>query len=279
MTVASGTSTPTSITVVATRMRVSPAAKRAIAASLSAPFIRPCTRSTALPKLASSAAKRSSRRGEIAGLGFLDQRTDPIDAAAFGKRAPDRGHHLVEAIERDGAGVDRQPPGRLLLELGDVHVAEGGQHQRARDRRRGHHQHVDRRTLAGERQALVDAEAVLLVDDGERKIAKIHLVLEQRMGADQEIDLARGEAVENAGPLAAALAPGEDRDRAARQPRRAVRWSCDAGAREFPSAPSARPVRRTRSPRRRRAARRPSCRSRRRPGAGAACAAARRDRH
>ena len=130
----------------------------------------------------------------------------------FGKRAPDRGHHLVEAIERDGAGVDRQPPGRLLLELGDVHVAEGGQHQRARDRRRGHHQHVDRRTLAGERQALVHAEAVLLVDDGERKIAEIHLVLEQRMGADQEIDLARGEAVENAGPLAAAFAPGENRD-------------------------------------------------------------------
>ena len=37
------------------------------------------------------------------------------------------------------------------------------------------------------------AEAVLLVDDGEREIAERDLVLEQRVGADDEIDLAGGE--------------------------------------------------------------------------------------
>ena len=47
--------------------------------------------------------------------------------------------------------------------------------------------------LRGERQALMHAEAVLLVDDREREIAERDLVLEQRMGADQEIDLAGGE--------------------------------------------------------------------------------------
>ena len=56
------------------------------------------------------------------------------------------------------------------------------------------------------------AEAVLLVDDGEREIAERHLVLEQRVGADQEIDLAEREPVERLGALAAALAPGQDRD-------------------------------------------------------------------
>ena len=41
------------------------------------------------------------------------------------------------------------------------------------------------------------AEAVLLVDDGEREIAERDIVLEQRMGADDEIDIAGGERCEN----------------------------------------------------------------------------------
>ena len=56
------------------------------------------------------------------------------------------------------------------------------------------------------------AEAVLLVDDGQRQIAERDLVLEQRVRADQEIDLAEREAVEDVGALAAALAAGQDGD-------------------------------------------------------------------
>ena len=150
--------------------------------------------------------------GEIARFGFLDQRADPVDALAFVERAADRLDHLVEPAERDGAGVDRLAAGRLLAQFGNVHVAEIGQHQRARDRRRGHHQHVDRLALARQRQPLVHAEAVLLVDDGEREIAERDLLLEQRVGADQEIDLAEREPVERLAALAAALAAGEDGD-------------------------------------------------------------------
>jgi hypothetical protein len=58
----------------------------------------------------------------------------------------------------------------------------------------------------------VHAEAVLLVDNGQREIAECHVVLEQRVGADDEIDVACGEAGEDFGPLLAALASGEDRD-------------------------------------------------------------------
>ncbi len=42
------------------------------------------------------------------------------------------------------------------------------------------------------------AEAVLLVDDGEREIVELDLLLKQRVGADQEIDVAERQPFENA---------------------------------------------------------------------------------
>ena len=56
------------------------------------------------------------------------------------------------------------------------------------------------------------AEAMLLVDDGEREVAERDVLLEQRVGADQEIDLAGREAGQDVGALAAAFAAGEQRD-------------------------------------------------------------------
>ena len=56
------------------------------------------------------------------------------------------------------------------------------------------------------------AEAVLLVDDGERQIVERHVLLEQSMGADDQIDLAGGEARKNFRPFAPALAAGENGD-------------------------------------------------------------------
>ena len=143
------------------------------------------------------------RGGQVDVLGFLDQRADPIDPAALGERAADRLDHLAVALVRNGAGIDRLAPGRLLAQLGNIHVAEKGQHQCARDRGRGHHQNVDRFALAGERQALVHPEAVLLVDDREREIAERDVVLEHRMGADQDMDVAEGEPIEDGGALGA----------------------------------------------------------------------------
>ncbi len=135
--------------------------------------------------------------GEIDAFGFLDQRAHPIDAPAFVERARHRLDHLGEPVERHGAGIDLLPAGRLLAQFRDIHVAEIGQHQRARDRRRGEHQKIDRLALARQRQPLMHAEAMLLVDDGQGEIAERHLVLEQRMGADDEIDVAGGERCEN----------------------------------------------------------------------------------
>ena len=58
-------------------------------------------------------------------------------------------------------------PGRLLVHDRDVEVAVGGERQRARDGRRGHHEHVGVVALLPQVLPLQDAEAVLLVDDRE----------------------------------------------------------------------------------------------------------------
>ena len=80
--------------------------------------------------------------GDIEHLGFLDQRAYPVCLGALVYRRADAFDHLVEAFERQDAGLDRLAAGRLLGELGDVHVTVIGEHERARDRRCGHHQHV-----------------------------------------------------------------------------------------------------------------------------------------
>jgi hypothetical protein len=110
----------------------------------------------------------------------------------------------------NAAGLDRLASGRLLGQPRDVHVAVVGEHQRARDRRRRHHQDVGRLALGGERQALVDAEAMLLVDDDERQIAEFDAGLEQRVRADEEIDGSVFQSGEDGVALAAPLAARSD---------------------------------------------------------------------
>ena len=84
-------------------------------------------------------------------------------------------------------------PLRQLAQRRDVEVAVAQQRHRARDRRRGHVQHVRHeplRRLGVERRALAHAEAVLLVDDDDREAVEAHVGLEQRVRADDERQLA-----------------------------------------------------------------------------------------
>ena len=54
------------------------------------------------------------------------------------------------------------------------------------------------------------AEAMLLVDDGERQIVERDIVLKQRVGADDEVDVAGSERGQDILALTATLAPGEN---------------------------------------------------------------------
>ncbi len=90
---------------------------------------------------------------------------------------------------------DRLPAGRQLAQLGEVEVAVERERERARDRRRGHVQRV-RAVALGERGALLDAEAVLLVDDDHAQAVELDARLEQRVRADDERGVARGDALQ-----------------------------------------------------------------------------------
>jgi hypothetical protein len=110
----------------------------------------------------------------------------------------------------DSSTIDLLPAGGLFAKLRDIHVAEISEYQRARDRRRGEHQEIDRLALARQSETLMHAEAVLLIDHGQREIVEGDVVLKQSVRADDEIDLAGGQRRQNLRSFAPALAAGED---------------------------------------------------------------------
>ena len=108
------------------------------------------------------------------------------------------------------------PPCRLLAQFRDVHVAEVSKHERTRDRRRTQYEDIDGFALVGEREPFAHAKAVLFVDNGQCQRLERHIVLDQRMRADQQIDLAGFEPRQNIAALPALFAAREDRDTKAR---------------------------------------------------------------
>ena len=126
----------------------------------------------------------------------FDAIVDEVDLAAPSQLVPDRplDHRRVEL---DDVRLNRQPV--LGWRLDDRHVANADERhvQRPRNRRRGHRQHVD--ALAHLLDALLvrDAEALLLVDDEQAQIFELHVLRQQPMRADDDVDLARRQVVEN----------------------------------------------------------------------------------
>ena len=90
---------------------------------------------------------------------------------------------------------DRLPPGRQLAQLGEVEVAVERERERARDRRGRHVQRV-RAVALGEGCALLDAEAVLLVDDDQAQARELDARLEQGVRAHDERGVAGGDALQ-----------------------------------------------------------------------------------
>ena len=119
-----GTSTPTSMTVVATSTASSPPAKRAMTASLSGPFMRPWTRPTR------SSPKRSLQHpcplfgsGGVRLLAFLDQRADPIGLPAAVDVTAEPIDDFGQALLADHPRLDRRPARRHFVDPADVHLA------------------------------------------------------------------------------------------------------------------------------------------------------------
>jgi hypothetical protein len=100
----------------------------------------------------------------------------------------------------------------VFAQFGDVHVAEVGENERTRDRCRAEHQHIDRIAFLRQCKPFAYAEAMLLIDNGQRQVLEDHIVLDQRVGADQKIDLAICESGDDLAAFLAFLASGKNGD-------------------------------------------------------------------
>ena len=136
------------------------------------------------------------RRGQIGLLAALDKGADPIDPRAGFYGPPKPGDDFVDAFDIDRPRVDLLASRRLFPQVRKVHVAEKSQSQSARDRSRRHGQHVNGLALFAKRQPLVDAETMLFVDHREAEAGEDDIVLNQGMGADDDVQRAARQSFE-----------------------------------------------------------------------------------
>ena len=102
-------------------------------------------------------------------------------------------HYLVDPLHRQGAGVHGLASGGLLPKGRNIHVAEIGEHEGARNGRRCHDQHIHRLALFAQRETLMHAETMLLIHHRVSQIAKDHALLKDRVGAHENVDLPCGQ--------------------------------------------------------------------------------------
>ena len=121
-----------------------------------------------------------------------DVRRDIEDLPAAVALAQDRLAH-DDRVERRHERAHREAIDRRGRD--DAHLAHAGQRQLqgARDRRRGQRQHMHIGLELLQLFLLRDAEMLLLVDDDEAEMGEPHILREQRVGADDDLDFALGE--------------------------------------------------------------------------------------
>ncbi len=108
----------------------------------------------------------------------------------------DEGQHRVSLLRRGGDGGHLPDPG-------DRHL------QGARDRGRGHGEHVDVGPQLLQLLLVLDAEALLLVDDDQAEVLEPGLRGEQPVGADDDVHRALEQPLQYGLGLAVALEPGQ----------------------------------------------------------------------
>ena len=146
-----------------------------------------------LGKFAAQRLVALHQRGEFQFLVLLDERIDDVHLVPlcdFGAHLAEHLLPLVFGVVPGGHGFASR---RQFVDHTDVEVAVEGHGERARNGCGGHHQNVRRkgRRFFPERGALLHPEAVLFVDERQSEIFEHHPGFDQRVGADQDIDLAR----------------------------------------------------------------------------------------
>ena len=131
-------------------------------------------------------------------VGAFDDGVDDVGLAAGGDLFAEEGPDVVHAAVRGAAGGDGGAAGWELVDDRGVEIAVQGEGEGAGNGSGGHDEGVG---LAGggglfagggvgfahEAEALLDAEAMLLVDDDEAEVAEVDLVFDEGVGADGEL--------------------------------------------------------------------------------------------
>ena len=125
---------------------------------------------------------------EVDLLIFLNQRVHDVDLPSLGQLLAGHAVDLVALVVVAEQRPDRFAAGWQLVDHRHIEVAIDRHGQCARDRCRRHHQHMRHAgAFAPEACALHHAEAVLLVDHHHPQRAKLHIVLDQRMSANEDV--------------------------------------------------------------------------------------------
>ena len=129
--------------------------------------------------------------GDLVEIG--DARHD-IEALAAAEMLAQQAFADDDGIEGRDVGADRQPVERRRGDEREFAHAGECQLQGARNGRGGERQHMHVGAHFLQALLVLDAEMLLLVDDQKAQIAELDRLRQQRMGADDDVDVARGDA-------------------------------------------------------------------------------------
>ena len=134
--------------------------------------------------------------GQVQGLAFFYKRAHPIHLPTLSKLGANALNHLGPAVVGNHLGHDGAAPGGQSVDGGHIQIGVIAHGQSARNGGGRHHQQMGLLALAAragfvaQGQPLRHAKAVLLVNDGQPQLLKLHVVLNHRVGAHHQMGLA-----------------------------------------------------------------------------------------
>ena len=129
-------------------------------------------------------------RTRVHGLGFLHQRTHHVHLPPLAHLGSQKAVHARALVLRHDARAHRLASRRQFIQNRYIQIAVQNQRKRSRNRRGGHHQHVDRFALLPQQRALAHAEAMLFIRHGKPQPMIVYALGNQRMRADRHIPFA-----------------------------------------------------------------------------------------
>src|SRR5690606_18756150 len=144
-------------------------------------------------------------------VAFFNQGEDDVDLTALGDLRLKKFHYATSLILITMNGGYGLSPRRQFIDDAVIEIAVSRHCKRAGNRRGRHHQHV--RGNGGflpEFCALRYAEAVLLVDDYDTEVMKLHRILDHSMCADDDVKRTFFEFLQRLLSFGAAARPGEE---------------------------------------------------------------------